>query len=629
MMDHNRFDEAKPILQDMVVKFDGSIYAAWASEMLLDLLTIRWLDNANSPEQELTAANELEEWSKKLQGMKVYKHKEADRLREAIPNLLAGIGWKRGLTYQKQGVAGDPEGFVKCGQQFVQLFNDYDDHEKADILLFNAARCFEAAYLIGQSIKLRNTLLETFPDSEKAQQTLLEVAGNYQAIAYFEKSAEKYEQYATKYRSDAETANALQNAYLFRLGLGEDQKAVENLTAYEDLYKKKNPEIAAKIFWSRYELLDKEDAKVKYARDYLKTYGTRGGFDRAAVAEAAIGQTLWRNSCDKELLYDSCMTITRKKANAGEKTRAKAEKLRAKGKKKKEDLPTRCGSATQGVVKVYSRNKKEAAEAQEHFRQVLKNAAKVKELPADDPARVEAYKNAQGMALVYAMDEKYEKFLTIELPEELSVFVEDYKKDSGMPKWEKEYAAQVKAREESVKRLTDYFQNKDKLAAELVEGYAKVKETKSPFWTLAAAARSAIVFQNYADQLYRADVPKELKTEDQVFAYCDELAIRAEPYEQKALEAFTYCLDRSTEFQFFNEFSRLCEEELQQRDPEKYPATNELYGTSVYTDSSLDNVGVLTSVEGEEALKPVKKTEAKPADEAAKKDGDSADAATR
>jgi hypothetical protein len=105
--------------------------------------------------------------------------------------------------------------------------------------------------------------------------------------------------------------------------------------------------------------------------------------------------------------------------------------------------------------------------------------------------------------------------------------------------------------------------------------------------------------QNFADQLYRAEVPKSFKVEDQYFAYCDALADQAEVPQKMANEAFTYCLERSTEFQFFNEFSRMCEEELQQRDPDKFPATNELFGTSIYTDSRLDVVGVQTSLDGE------------------------------
>ncbi len=43
----------------------------------------------------------------------------------------------------------------------------------------------------------------------------------------------------------------------------------------------------------------------------------------------------------------------------------------------------------------------------------------------------------------------------------------------------------------------------------------------------------------------------------------------------------------------------MCEEELQQRKPDEYPATNEMFGTSTYTDSRLDVVGVQTGLFGD------------------------------
>jgi hypothetical protein len=131
---------------------------------------------------------------------------------------------------------------------------------------------------------------------------------------------------------------------------------------------------------------------------------------------------------------------------------------------------------------------------------------------------------------------------------------------------------------------------------------------------LAAAARSAMVSQNFADQLYRAEVPSSFKTEEEYFAYCDALGDMAGPIQESAVQKFTYCLDRSTQYQFFNEFSRLCEDELQQRDPDKYPATNEIFGDSIYTDSRPDIVDVQLDLEGEKRkvnLGGKKKTEEK------------------
>jgi len=129
-----------------------------------------------------------------------------------------------------------------------------------------------------------------------------------------------------------------------------------------------------------------------------------------------------------------------------------------------------------------------------------------------------------------------------------------------------------------------------------------------------AAARSAMVSQNYADQLYRAEVPKEFKTEEQAYAFCDALSDKAQPIQEAAIAKFSYCLERSTTFQFFNEFSRLCEDELQQREPDKYPSTDEVFGVGQYTASRPDRVDVQVDLEGEKRKDKIadKPAEAKP-----------------
>ncbi len=623
MMEHNKFDEAKPITIELVEKFDGSVYSAWAAAMLIDLLTIKWSNKDNTPEQTIAASEELEKWALAIQKKKLIDHKEAEDVKKAVPTLLAGIRWKKAEAYQEQGKAGDREGFVRCGEEYASIYNDYESHDRADTLLFNAARCFEAAYLLGNAVRARKALLDTFPSSQHYQQTLKELGLNYQAIAYYTDAADRFEQYADKFQKDDFSADALRNAYLFRLGLGDEAKAQVDLDKYEDLYKRKDPKTAAKIFWSKHALLDSDDKRLQHARAYIKTYGGKGGADRQLVAEAAIGQILWRQSCEKELLYDSCLTIKRTKATAGEETRKKADKLRKKGKKgkKKEDIPKYCGSATQGIITVHKRDPKLSADAQGHFASALRLASKKADIPAEDNERAEAYKNGVGMAMVYKADQKYEEYLRINIPEELEFYTEDWKKGSGIPKWEREYKEQLAKKEESEKRFKTFFESKTKLGDELVKAYAEVKTSASPYWVLAAAARSAVLSQNFADQLYRAQVPESIKTEDMYFAYCDALATYAEGAEKQAVDAFTYCLDKSTEYQFFNQFSRMCEEELQQRKPDQYPATNEMFGTSIYTDSRLDVVGVQTGLFGDTKEPDTAKKDDKPA---AKKGGGAA-----
>lgn len=639
MVIHNKFKEARPLLEEMVVKFDGTIYAAWCSEMLVDALTINWIDKNNTPEEAIKASDDLEKWALKLQKMKVYTHPEADQIKEAIPRLLSGIGWKKGMTYLEAGRKGDPNGYRMCAEQFLTVYNEYGDaHEKASTLIWNAAQCYEAAYLVGQSVRWRKFLLEKFPTSEHYQKTLENLAGNYQAIAMYDKAAQHMEMYAEKYAKDKQSPDFLRNAYLFRLGLGQDEQATGNLAKYEGLYKKDNPELAANIFWSKHDILKTEEEKLKHAQEYLKIYGKNGGLDRRVVAEANIGQILWRQSCDKGLLYDSCLTVKRKKAQAGDAARQRAADLKKKAKKvadkkaggsasKKQEIPEFCGAPTSGIITVYDRNKKKADEAQKYFDSVLKLAKGTVKMAEEDRNRRENYANAVAMAAVYRADRQYEEYLRIEMPGGLSFLTEEWKKDSGLPKWEKEYKEQVKKKEDSEKRFLEFYKKKTEVGQELQKQYDGVVNAKqSPYWMLAAAARSAMVSQNYADQLFRAEVPKEFKTEDQAYAFCDALGDKALPIQEDAVKKFSYCLERSTTFQFFNEFSRLCEEELQQREPDKYPSTDEIFGLGKYTGSRPDHVEVQTDIEGEKrkdkvSEKPADKPEEKKPEETKEDEG--------
>lgn len=612
MMEHNKFDEARPLLEEMITKFDGTTYAAWCSAMLLDLLTIKWLAKGNTADETVKASEDLETWAARMQKMQLYSHPEAESVRQAIPTLLAGIRWKKGLALRDRAKeTGNLNDYKECAESFLAIYNDYGkQHEKADTLIWNAATCYEAAYLLGQAVRLRKILLEEFPTSEHYQASLDYLGGNYQSIAMYERASEYFESYADKYPKDEKSPDKLQNAYLFRLGLGENEKAQENLRKFEDKFKKKDPQKAARIFWSKIDILKSDEEKLAHAKSYLQTYGKTGGLDRQIVAEATIGQILWRQSCSEKMSYDSCITITRKVARAGEKSRERARDLKRKtaktagGQGKKVKLPERCGSATSGVITVHPRNAKLAAEAQKHFDIALSLAKNEVQVPnsADgkpDQRRLEDFRNAVAMAQVYKADKKYEEYLQIEMPSNLSFYVEEWKKDSGVPKWEKEYRNQLKTQEDSKKRFKNFYDQKTKIGRDLHDAYGQVVAGKqSPYWMLAAAARSAMVSQNYADQLYRAEVPSEFKTEEEYYAFCDALGDQAQPIQEDAQKKFSYCLDRSTNFQFFNEFSRLCEDELQQREPDKYPSTNELFGTSKYTSSHPDHVGVQIDIEG-------------------------------
>ncbi len=188
------------------------------------------------------------------------------------------------MAYRDAGAEGEAERLPPVREQFVELYNEYgEDHPKASTLLFNAGECYEAAYLLGQSVRMRKLLLDKFPNSEHFQGTLSKLAGNYQAIAFYDEAAERYRgvrrevpQGQASRRTPCGTPTCSGSAS------GRTTKASDNLVKYEGLYKKKdNPELAAKIFWSKHDILKTDEEKLKHAEEYLKIYGKKGGPDRA------------------------------------------------------------------------------------------------------------------------------------------------------------------------------------------------------------------------------------------------------------------------------------------------------------------------------------------------------------
>ena len=503
------------------------------------------------------------------------------------------------------GRAGDRAGFEACAKLYLEVYNTYDEHKHADTLLWQAALCSEAAGALGEAVHIRKILLERYPDSAHASEVLLGLGDSHASIAMYEPAAEYYEQFATRYRKDTRTPAALDNAYLFRIGLEQSDAARRDLAALQKLYATKHVAKAAEYFWSGRELLDSSKQRRQHALDYLDTFEWQGGYDREVVAHAVIAQIDWRRSCREPLLFDACISLERSPAKRGvpgvsalEAAQVEAALAEIAGTPPKPyRRPKRCGGEVGGVtLTVHKRNAKLAEAAQKRFKLVLrlaKNERKKIDIPENDRVRIEAFKSAQALAMVYRADQEFEAYLALDLPAKLDFYVDGSLRDSGIVGQERLYRDQLVRWNDSLERLGEFFERKAKLGWDLAKDYAEVKGTGSPYWVLAGASRSAMVYETFADQLHLARIPRGLRGQEQVAAYCDALADYAAPLMQQAMAAWEYCTDRSTEFQYFSEFSRECETRQAEHDPHKYPATKELFGESVYAGGRLTSVGLL------------------------------------
>ena len=130
---------------------------------------------------------------------------------------------------------------------------------------------------------------------------------------------------------------------------------------------------------------------------------------------------------------------------------------------------------------------------------------------------------------------------------------------------------------------------------------------KQAHWAIAASARIGQLFQDFSNQLFTAPVPKAPTAPsgypqdefDQFFhdAYCDQMVDKAEPLESKAIEGLGTCLNKSTELSWFNEWSQLCEAELNQIKPGDFPVAAEIRAEPGYSSVVSDRADVKTEIE--------------------------------
>ena len=159
--------------------------------------------------------------------------------------------------------------------------------------------------------------------------------------------------------------------------------------------------------------------------------------------------------------------------------------------------------------------------------------------------------DARGAAAAYAVagaafhiaEKQYEDFLRIKFPDSL-----DFQQPSQYDSKRKQDATKKKM-EESVKKFASYLDTKSKQLEKARTMYLDVFKMKQAQWTIASAARVGQIYQDFAGQLYTAEIPKDLKEVDQwgnqpKQIYCDALEDKAEPIEVKAVDGFEKCLHR-------------------------------------------------------------------------------------
>ncbi len=559
---YNHYDESTPILQDILTNHRDHETAEFAANLLLDQY------RRESKFDDLVAlADKLEKDKAFLEGK--------DDLKERLASIKEKSLRDKATAHEETAKkTNDYAEYIACGLAFQDIYNRNPESPKNDEILYNAGVCYEEGKSIGLAILMFSNLQKYYPNSKITQRAVARLGKAFGDIAFYDRASDKLEEYAKKYAGEKDAHDAMNDAVLYRKGLGDDAKAIEDTKYFIKTFGAKNSQDAANASYSLASIAEKngdKDGVVKQLRDYIHDFNERGGSDKLVIAYVRIGQILWEQSCPVKQIDGSCVKVTRERAIAHEAKHTGNKKTKAAY-----VAPLQCGPDSKIKLTVVKRDDRKRNEALAAFSAAEKEFEKKGGKTGGDEGGARYF---YGLAKLAEADVDFEKYLDIKFPTNLNF-------GDGAPEHK---AILAKAQ----KRFADWLDLKTKASVAAATKFSKVLEIKDPADSIAAAARLGQINQDFSDQLFTAEIPAQTRAtqmiegydlaQDKVDAYCDALTTAAEPLANKSLEAFSACLSKSTELGWFSDWSKLCERELGQIKPEEFPTASELRGDSDQT----------------------------------------------
>ena len=245
---------------------------------------------------------------------------------------------------------------------------------------------------------------------------------------------------------------------------------------------------------------------------------------------------------------------------------------------------TQCGPPTKSKIVVLERNRAQAAAAADHFRTAIRlwkgGDAANPIAGGDAEGRRSAAAYAAAGAAFYLAESNYEDLLRVKFPQELDF---SHPSPSDGPRHR---AATARKLEDSKRRFAAYLEEKARRLEGARGDYLEVFKLRQAQWTIAAAARIGQLHQDFAGQLYTADPQGPAGGRRLGQSPARSLLRRAGGSGGQGRGegdgGLQSCLGAATEQSWYNEWSRLCERELNQIAPAEFPLSSELAPEASY-----------------------------------------------
>lgn len=552
----NRFEEAATLFKEIALQHSSSELGVYAANLYLDCLNALG-DMVANPNpvcyDDLSSIVDVFIDESKSPGQHLMKDEE---FAVQIKSLKVGVLRKKAESLGKR------SRFKEAAEVYLNIYRNYSgvyDERGMCEVLFNTAINMEAARLVMPAIKVREKMIELYPECEHSKKAAFFIGQNYHALQVFPLAAENYETFAKRYSGEEEAPEALANAVTFYIGLGKYDDAWGAIDLFEKKYKGRHPGKTATVFFSAgYIFIN--DAKEgnrkswddvrKHYQKYLRVYGRVKALDEQVQAWVFIGDAYW------------------------------------------------------------NQRKPDYVQAEKAYRKALaifdgKAMDKVSE-----NARKASMLNAAAKARYYIAERKFINFTEIKFPE--------FRPENDVPKkelnwWEKKVGKEVAAKAQEVRKyrkllvrwgemsrrearqeekkeksniqfeywieheFVPWMDKKNKAMEEANQDIAAVMDLHVPEWEMAAAARAGDMQMEFMQALYDAPLPPAFKDDQELIdIYRSSMDEKAQPFRDIAVNLYERCLVISTKVRWFNENSLRCEEQLNKLDPRKYPVSEEI-----------------------------------------------------
>ena len=443
---------------------------------------------------------------------------DVQRLRAEKMVEVADKGGKESLEMYKQ-----------AGDAYVEIWRTYGEEQllagqesqcgRMEEVLYNAAQSYQAGRLLAKAISVRRLLLNPrfqLHETDLAKKSLYSLGRNYQAIAVYDQAANFLMQYAeaTSYKGE-DADKAVSDAIVLNLGLGRDEQAIEAASAFNRNFGRRKPAEAAQIAFA-----------------VAAHYAEKGEWNE--VQKRLSGQAMreidGQATLDVKVQAHALLAKAYERGNNGRLARQEYNKVLSAWK----DPAAAARAINEGA---------DAARAQRNLGRALL---------------------AVGEAHFFFAEEKRAKVEAVSFPA--------YKGPGTKEAVLKHINTKVK----------DWIQKKKPLIDDASAEYKKIVDLQPlppPKWVIAGGARVGSMWAKFVEEFRAAPIPDAMSRDYEIrTAYYGALDDASEPLKQIGKSAYKTCLEYSVTFQYFDEFSRSCEEWLAENYKAEFHLIDEFSG---------------------------------------------------